>query len=230
MINNSECIIARKLDIKLNNPFLVSQALIHSSFAHENKDKPCHNERLEFLGDAVLELIISEYLYRNFPKLPEGELTKLRASIVCETSLVEVARELNLGEHLSLGRGEQSTGGQDRPSILADALEALIGAVYLDQGINVTCRVVINLFNPVITVIKEGALHRDYKTMVQELSQLKYHTTPRYKIVSELGPDHDKVFVAQILLKEKILGEGRGKSKKNAEQEAARIAWVKLQE
>ncbi|MDO9574006.1 MAG: ribonuclease III, partial [Candidatus Contubernalis sp.] len=191
-MNNSEGTIARKLGLKLNEPLLISQALIHSSFAHENKDKPCHNERLEFLGDAVLELIISEYLYRNFPKLPEGELTKLRANIVCETSLVEVARELNLGEHLALGRGEQSTGGQDRPSILADALEALIGAIYLDQGIDVTCRVVITLFDPVIKVINEGALNRDYKTMVQELSQLKHNKTPRYKIVSEFGPDHDK--------------------------------------
>ena len=221
--------IARRLNIKFNEPDLINQALTHSSFANENMGTAIHNERLEFLGDAVLELIMSEHLYKSCPQLPEGELTKLRANMVCEASLARVARDLNLGEYLFLGRGEKAAGGQDRPSILADTLEALIGALYLDQGLTITRNIIIHHFEPMIIEIKEGHLVKDYKTMVQELTQCKHNTTPKYMIVDEFGPDHDKIFVAQIFLKEKVpLGEGRGKSKKIAEQAAARMAWEKL--
>lgn len=221
--------IARRLNVKFNDPDLINQALTHSSFANENLGRVCHNERLEFLGDAVLELIISEHLYRSCPQLPEGELTKLRANMVCEASLARVARGLNLGDYLLLGRGEQAGGGQDRPSILADALEALFGALYLDQGLTAIRNVIIHLFESIMIEIREGHLVKDYKTMVQELTQCKHNITPKYKIVDEFGPDHDKIFVAQIFLKEKApMGEGRGKSKKDAEQAAARLAWEKL--
>ena len=221
--------IARKLNITFNKPDLFKQALTHSSFANESMGEACPNERLEFLGDAVLELIVSEHLYKTFPQMPEGELTRLRANIVCEMTLYRVAKELNLGDYLFLGRGEKVSGGQDRPSILADALEALIGALYLDQGLTVTQSIVISFLNPLITGMREGDSCKDYKTMIQELTQCKYNATPEYKIVKEYGPDHDKIFVAQIFLQDGIpLGEGSGKSKKDAEQAAARIAWEKL--
>ncbi len=219
----------KKLDFYFLKKEYLRQALTHSSYAHENsKDRVSHNERLEFLGDAVLELIISEHLYINNSDLPEGELTRLRSIIVCEQSLFTIAKNLELGSYILLGKGEMAGGGQKRPSILADCLEALIGAIYLDRGYDVARFKVLELFQPVIDAIKEGTVFKDYKTMIQEYSQSKYALTPEYRIVRETGPDHDKVFVAQMLLENNVMGEGKGKNKKEAEQAAACNAWDKL--
>lgn len=221
--------VEKILGLKYNNNSLLWQALTHTSYAHEHfLEKSFHNERLEFLGDAVLELIISQHLYETFPALPEGKLTKLRANIVCETSLVKVARQINLGEFLFLGKGELSMGGRDRPSILADALEAIIGSLYIDQGYEEAKKIALNLLKPVIEEIQRGIFPEDYKTLVQEYLQKHNFTPPRYRIVQERGPDHNKQFVAQVIIKDEVWGEGEGKSKKEAEQSAACRAWDRL--
>lgn len=217
------------INIKFNNKSLLKQALTHTSYAHESfNDKSFHNERLEFLGDAVLELIISQYLYESFPELPEGELTKLRANIVCEASLVKGAQKINLGRYIFLGKGELSMGGRERPSILADALESLIGSLYVDQGYNIAKRKALELLGSVIDEIEKGIINKDYKTLVQEYFQRINYSTPRYEIVKETGPDHDKVFEAQVVVNNQVLGKGKGKSKKEAEQSAACMAWDRL--
>lgn len=223
--------ISKKINFKFNNKEILKQAFTHSSYAHEHsREKISHNERLEFLGDAVLELVISEYLFTNFQELPEGDLTRLRANIVCEASLVRVSKTLNLGDYLLLGKGESAAGGKDRPSILADLLEALIGAVYLDKGYDAACSIILSLFKPVIEEIKDGDLIKDYKTLVQEYTQGKFSLTPEYIIIDEIGPDHNKIFVSQVLFRGKVVGEGRGKNKKEAEQAAASAAWSKLKQ
>ncbi len=211
---------------EINNLKLYEQALTHSSYAHEkghrNKN---HNERLEFLGDAVLELIISDYLYENYPHLSEGKLTKLRADLVCEASLARLAFELNLGQYLLLGKGEIMGGGNTRPSLLGDSVEALIGALYLDQGLEVCREHVIFLYKPILQELREGVLRRDYKTLLQEFSQARFSVTPSYTIIKESGPDHKKEFLAQVVLISEPVGSGWGRSKKDAEQAAAKEAW-----
>ena len=205
------------------------QALTHSSYAHEhNLGSNAHNERLEFLGDAVLELAISESLYLRFPDFPEGKLTRFRAGLVCEESLTMLANQLYLGACLRLGKGEAASGGRQRPSLLADAFEALLGAVYLDLGFDAVRKVVEKQFAPLLESLANGCLRHDYKTLMQEHSQAAFGTTPDYRIVSEQGPDHSKIFVAQLILHGKVLGEGSGRSKKEAEQEAACQAYVSL--
>ncbi|RQD74597.1 MAG: ribonuclease III [Candidatus Syntrophonatronum acetioxidans] len=221
--------IEKKIKIEFNNKNLLKQALTHTSYAHEYfKDKCYHNERLEFLGDAVLELIVSEYLYEAFPDLPEGELTRLRANIVCEVSLVKGAKGINLGDYIFLGKGELSMGGRERPSILADAFEALMGALYIDQGYITAKRIALNLLGDVMEELQKGIIYKDYKTMLQEHFQKTSYSTPQYKIIRESGPDHDKIFEAQVMVNDQVLGEGRGKSKKEAEQSAASRAWDRL--
>ncbi len=207
---------------------LYEQALTHSSFAHERSRPYFHNERLEFLGDAVLELIISSHLYCSYPGLPEGKLTKLRSDLVCETSLAAIAGTLQLGKILRLGKGELAGGGSERPSLLADALEALIGAIYLDLGLECCRRQVMELYEPVLQDLQQGILRKDYKTLVQELTQAQFGITPEYRIVHESGPDHDKTFLAEIILDAEFIGRGSGRSKKESEQAAAREAWIKL--
>lgn len=201
-------------------------ALTHSSYAHEHSlGSNAHNERLEFLGDAVLELAVSDSLYLRFPDFPEGKLTRFRAGLVCEESLTQLANHLNLGACLLLGKGEAASGGRQRPSLLADAFEALLGAIYLDLGFDAVRSVVERQFAPLLEDLTNGCLRRDYKTLIQEYSQAAYGTTPEYQIVAEQGPDHSKIFVAQLILLKKVLGEGSGRSKKEAEQEAAREAY-----
>ncbi len=207
---------------------LYEQALTHTSFAHEKGFNCNHNERLEFLGDAVLELIISDYLYYTFPHLPEGKLTKLRADLVCEASLARLAFALNLSDYLRLGKGEIATGGFSRPALLADTVEALIGALYLDLGLEQCRDYVLDLYRPILRELKEGVLRRDFKTLLQEYSQSRFAITPVYRIVHESGPDHEKVFEAEVLLNSEHVGYGRGRSKKEAEQAAAKEAWNKL--
>jgi len=213
---------------EVNDIRLLEQALTHTSFAHEKGFNCGHNERLEFLGDAVLELIISDYLYYTFPHLPEGKLTKLRADLVCEASLARLAFELDLSDYLRLGKGEITTGGFSRPALLADAVEALIGALYLDLGLKQCRDYVLDLYRPILHELKEGVLRRDFKTLLQEYSQARFAITPVYRIVHESGPDHEKIFEAEVLLNSEPVGYGRGRSKKEAEQAAAEEAWNKL--
>ncbi len=212
----------------VNNLELYKQALTHSSFAHERGQRGIHNERLEFLGDAVLELIVSDYLYESYPNLPEGKLTKLRADLVCEASLARLAFDLNLGQYIRLGKGEIIGGGSTRPSLLGDAVEALIGALYLDIGLEKCRGHVMDLYNPVLEELKEGVLRRDFKTLLQEFSQARFSVTPAYRIIDERGPDHNKEFEAEVVMVAEPVGSGWGRSKKEAEQAAAREAWSKL--
>ncbi len=219
------------LDIgyKFENETLLSIAITHSSFAHESKENIENNERFEFLGDAVLEFAISSFIFNKFPELPEGELTKLRASIVCEGNLSKVARELNLGDFLRLGKGEEHTGGRERDSILADAMEAIFGAVYLDGGIEKASDFIVNLMKPSVFELRKNFKFNDCKTYLQEIIQSKSQDALEYTIVRENGPAHDKVFVVEVSHRGKILGEGSGKNKKEAEQNAAFDAIKKIE-
>ena len=209
---------------------LLMQAFTHSSYVHEHR-KRLHedNERLEFLGDAVLELTVSQYLFEQFPQMSEGELTKLRAAIVCEPSLVMFAHALSFGELVLLGKGEELTGGRTRPSLLADAFEAFIGALYLDQGMEA---VVQFLGKTMFPKIREGAFSHvmDYKSQLQELVQRDGSGVLEYKILQEKGPAHNKEFVSRVSLNGEELGVGVGRSKKEAEQRAAQMALAKLKQ
>lgn len=205
---------------------LLRQALTHSSFANEkHMKKLSDNERLEFLGDAVLEVVSSEFLYRNYPKLPEGDLTKLRASIVCEPTLALCTKEIDLGKYLYLGKGENQTGGRDRKSILSDAMEAVIGAIYLDGGFE-PARDFIHRF--ILTDIEHKKLFYDSKTILQEVVQGNYEEPLHYVLLAEEGPDHDKNFRVEARIGERTIGEGSGHTKKAAEQEAAYKALLML--
>ncbi len=205
---------------------LLRQALTHSSFANEkHMKKLSDNERLEFLGDAVLEVVSSEFLFENYPKMPEGDLTKLRASIVCEPTLALCTREINLGEYLFLGKGENQTGGRERKSILSDALEAVIGAIYLDGGFE-PAKAFIHRF--ILTDIEHKKLFYDSKTILQEVVQGNYNDPLHYVLIAEEGPDHDKSFRVAAMIGNKPVGEGCGHTKKAAEQEAAYQALLVL--
>lgn len=212
------------LDIGYNfkNGDLLKTALTHTSFSHEKKNNIENNERLEFLGDAVLELVISKHLFTKFKDLSEGSLTKLRASIVCESSLAKVAREINIGDNIMLGNGEENTGGRERDSILSDAFEAIIGAIYIDSGdILEAQNFIISKMDDIIKEKRETFEMNDCKTYLQEIIQ-KHSIEPiKYEIVNEEGPAHNKIFTVRIMHNNKELGRGRGKSKKDAEQDAA---------
>ena len=212
---------------RFQNITLLQNALTHSSYANERwHNSLLSNERLEFLGDSILGMVVAEYLYRNFPDRPEGELTRMRADMVCETSLAKIALGLELGKHLLLGHGEERFGGRTRPSILADAVESVIAATFLDGGM-AAAESFINRF--VLCDVPVSKMHNtDHKTALQELIQQKKNQVLLYRLVGESGPDHDKTFVAQVLLNEEVIGEGSGSSKKRAEQDAAREALEKL--
>ena len=212
---------------RFQNITLLQNALTHSSYANERwHNSLLSNERLEFLGDSILGMVVAAYLYRNFPDRPEGELTRMRADMVCETSLAQIAVRLDLGKHLLLGHGEERFGGRSRPSILADAVESVIAASFLDGGM-AAAESFINRF--VLCDVPVSKLHNtDYKTALQELIQRKKNQVLAYHLVGESGPDHDKTFIAQVLLNDEVIGEGSGSSKKRAEQEAARVALEQL--
>jgi len=217
-----------QLGIQFDNESLLIQAFTHSSYVNEHRKKPHEdNERLEFLGDAVLELTISKFLFKKFPIMSEGELTKMRAAIVCEPSLVTLANELKFGELVLLGKGEEMTGGRERPALLADVFEAFIGALYLDKGLEV-----VNQFldKTVIPKINAGAFSHvmDYKSQLQELVQRDGTGIIEYKVLQEKGPAHSREFVSRVSLNGEELGTGTGRSKKEAEQHAAEIALIKL--
>lgn len=219
----------KQINYSFNDGKLLITALTHTSFANEN-DIPHYdnNQRLEFLGDAVLDLVVSEELFKKFPTYPEGDLTKIRAMVVCESKLAEKAKMINLGEHLLLGRGEEATGGRNRTSVLADAFEALIGAIYLDGGYENVRRFIRNhLIDDALKIGKEKDF-KDYKTALQELVQNDYKQQLEYKVCREEGPDHEKVFYISVNLDGKELGRGKGRSKKEAEQMAAKEALKHL--
>ena len=213
--------LEEKLGYTFQNQALLENALTHSSCANESRGKLQSNERLEFLGDSILGMVVADHLYRNHPDLPEGELTRTRAALVCEESLVEVAAELNLGEYLRLGKGEESGGGRHRPSIQADAVEAVLAAVYLDGGIG-SARKIIQRY--ILDAEAERSKNRDYKTALQELVQRESGQVLQYHLVGSSGPDHAKVFSVEVTLNGAAVGQGRGHSKKEAEQNAARAA------
>ncbi len=210
-----------KIGYTFKKEALLVRALSHSSYVNERQNGGKSNERLEFLGDSVLGFITAEYFYLNFAKMPEGELTKLRAATVCESSLYGFAKELDLGNFLYLGRGETVTGGNNRPSILADAFEALLAAVYLDGGLGAAKRFALQFIK---TACDKAASFKDYKTILQEVIQKNPEENVEYVLTAENGPDHNKSFSVEVHLNSNVIGTGTGKSKKLAEQEAAREA------
>ncbi len=217
--------IEKKLGLKFSQPELLFQALTHRSFTAENKNCIKDNERLEFLGDAVLELVISHILYKKFGHAhDEGNLTKMRAWLVNEASLAEKARNLNLGALLRLGRGEEMSGGRDKPSILADAFEALIGALYLDRGFEKVFAFTEKVFENLLNLVDTQGLCYDYKTALQEFTQSKYHATPVYQLENISGPAHHRTFEVSLFFDGRQVSTGKGKSKKEAEQQAAKRA------
>lgn len=218
--------LEKKIDYKFENFDLLVNAMTHSSYANEHHiPYTGNNERLEFLGDAVLEVTSSEFLFHKYPDLPEGKLTKKRASMVCEPTLALCAREIPLGDYLLLGKGEEATGGRKRDSIVSDAMEALIGAIYLDGGF-ANAKEFINRF--VLKDIENKQLFYDSKTTLQEIVQGQFEEDVRYVLVKEEGPDHNKSFYVEAILGEKVLGQGCGHTKKAAEQQAAYCAIKKL--
>ena len=217
-----------KIGYEFKDKTYIQTALTHSSFANEHKEFN-YNERLEFLGDSVLGLVVSDYLFRARNDLPEGKLTRLRANVVCEESLSAVARKINLGDHLFLGKGEKASGGSDRDSILADATEAVIAAIYLDGGFDQAKDFILSNLRDTIAKNIDGNIFRDYKTILQEIIQGN-NGKISYKLVGESGPDHNKEFEMQVKCGQDTIGIGKGKNKKEAEKEAARDALVKMGE
>lgn len=221
--------LAQSLDMPFVNLVLLKKALIHKSFAHEVGEKKLpDNERLEFLGDAVLDLIITHEIMRGFPKLSEGEMSKHRSSMVNEKALQKIAEKFQLGKYLYLGKGEKLSGGAEKPSLLANTYEAIVGAYYLDSGIDKTFVVVRQHFSDFFQQLQTGDLQTDYKTAVQEWAHSHLKASPRYRLVSADGPDHEKVFEVSLFIDQKMYGTGRGRSKKEAEQKAAEGALSQL--
>jgi len=222
--------LEQALGYAFENPALLQEALTHRSYVHEHRmEAGSDNERLEFLGDAVLDLIISDMLLKAFPDLQEGSLSRYRARLVNERRLAAMARRLHLGESLRLGRGEALGGGREKTSILADALEAVVAAVYRDGGLEAARKVVERLVQPDLTRLEESKEHQDYKTLLQERCQAVQAPLPLYRVVAEKGPDHRKVFEVEVVV-EGTAHRGRGTSKKEAEQQAARAALAWLQQ
>jgi ribonuclease-3 len=224
----------RELEERLGYRFgeigLLENALTHRSFVNENPAPPFKdNERLEFLGDAVLELTITDMLMQKFPDYAEGQLSKLRASVVNEQPLAELARRFRLGEFLLLGRGEETSGGRMKTSLLANAFESIIAAMVLDGGFDRTAAFIGRFFEPLIEEGGTTTVYRDYKTAAQEVCQTRFRDVPRYVLISETGPDHDKRFETSLIIGERIIATGTGRNKKEAEQQAAKTAMEALQ-
>ena len=221
--------LQKRLGFVFQQPDLLTQALTHSSYANENQGiAPASNERLEFLGDAILGLIVAENLFRDFPSMSEGEMTRLRSILVKQDTLARVAESIGLGNYLYLGKGEEASGGREKPANLARALEALIAAVFLDQGSRITEQLVLDILDAeLLRTLYQGAII-DYKSQLQELLQAKTQQTPIYSLIETQGPDHDKNFTVEVRIGNDVLATGIGRSKKKAETEAARIALEKL--
>ena len=217
------------LKISFNDLSLLEQAMVHSSYINENPSfAPTSNERLEFLGDAILGFIVAEKLYQDFPDLAEGEMTKLRSVLVRQDTLAGIARAIRLGDYLYLGRGEEASGGRHKLANLAGALEAVVAAVFLDRSLAITREFVLKLLEEELQkVVKQGTVV-DYKSQLQELTQSRYRSAPDYRLLEEVGPDHDKKFTVEVRAGDIVLGRGSGKSKKMAETAAARSALEQL--
>ncbi len=214
-----------KINYSFIDPALIDIALTHSSYANEHKDKQVKdNERLEFLGDAILDLIVSEYLFKKYPTLQEGDLSKLRASIVCEASLAETGKDLEIGEYILLGKGEEMNGGKTRLSIVADAFEAITGAMFIDGDFDAVRKFLTNTLIASVKDIAAEDLYSDYKTILQIEVQKNSSYVPVYNVVDSSGPDHDKIFVVEVVQDGEVIGKGKGKSKREAEQNAAHAA------
>ncbi|MBZ4687143.1 MAG: ribonuclease [Clostridia bacterium] len=216
--------LVTKCGVELSSLHILNIALTHPTYVFENRNQAQeNNQRLEFLGDAVLGMVVAEHLYESYPDLPEGELTKMRAAVVCEPTLAKNAKKIDLGKFLLLGKGEEMTGGRNRASNLADAFEAIIGAFYLDAGFETAKRFILTQLHDDILKASKG-IYSDFKTMLQEKIQKLYSDNVNYKIISETGPDHNKTFEAGVFFKGKLLAKGKGSNKKEAEQKAAEIA------
>jgi len=218
--------LEKSLGVTLRDRDLLRRALTHRSYAYEHGGLPT-NERLEFLGDSVLGIVVTDHLYRSFPDLPEGQLAKLRASVVNMNALADVARSINLGAWMLLGRGEEFSGGRDKASILADTFEAMLGAVYIDRGLTTASKLIHRFFDPLMAEASTRGASLDWKTSLQELAAARLLGVPEYA-VTESGPDHAKAFVATSLVGGAPRGTGEGRSKKEAEQRAAEAAWTSL--
>jgi len=217
-----------KLNYKFKKKELLKEALTHSSF-YNNKKREINNfQRLEFLGDAVLELTVSEYIYHRFLSLPEGELTKIKSVIVSQRTLAKWANQISLGKFVVLGKGEDSTGGRNKFSVLSDCFEALLGAIYLDGGLKKISKIISPFIEEELKLITQSGYIEDYKTLLQEISQKEMKCLPQYSLIKEKGPDHKKIFCIEVKLKEITYGTGLGESKKEAEQSAAQDALKKL--
>ncbi len=218
----------QKIGYAYKNPALLETALTHSSYANEKHTES--NERLEFLGDSVLSIIVSDYIFKNLAGKREGALTKIRASLVCEQSLAEISKKISLGEIMLLGRGEEMTGGRQRASIIADAFEAVLASIYLDGGFEAARKWLLNLMGDAIEDAINGNMYDDYKTMLQELIQKRRNSKIEYKIIAETGLDHNKRFEVAAVVDGRISGHGKGHSKKEAEQRAAHDALMFLKQ
>jgi ribonuclease-3 len=213
------------IGMKFTDETLLRQALVHRSFLNENPDCDLpSNERLEFLGDALLDFVVGEYLYQQYPEMDEGSLTSLRAALIKASALAQFARSVDLGSYVYLSHGEDDRGGRTREGLLADALEALVAAMYLDRGLPATRKFVIDLVGAEAHRIAEAGLKRDHKSRLQEWTQRELGVTPRYRTVKESGPDHAKEFTVEVLVGEEVYGHGQGRSKQAAEQDAAQEA------
>jgi ribonuclease-3 len=215
--------LQKRLGVSFNNTGYLEEALIHSSYVNENAGANfVDNERLEFLGDSIIGLIFAEEFFKNSPHSDEGTLTRFRSHMVRKETLAKVSQRINLGEYLYLGHGEESGGGRKKTTNLAHVMEAIVAAVYLDQGLNATQKLVLNLFKPEIEQLSGSKFTTDYKSRLQELMQSRGRSSPTYRTVSSSGPDHNKQFTVEVICENKILGRGSGRSKKEAESEAAR--------
>ena len=221
-MNSNLSSLENNIGYVFENKSILKQALTHSSYANENRNSGPFNERLEFLGDAVLSLISADFLYRRFPSMPEGDLTKLRSGLVCTASLSEYARQISLGDFLLLGKGEDANGGRERNSNLENAFEAVIAAVYLDGGIECARKFVLRFLD--VSVETRHINFKDYKTKLQEIVQESHEETLNYVVSNVSGPDHDKRYEIEVHLNSNVIGKGTGRSKKQAEQEAAKQA------
>jgi ribonuclease-3 len=219
------------MEIHFHDLNLLDRALTHTSYANENKHRQVqHNERLEFLGDAILDLVVGEYLFKKYPQMPEGELSKARASVVSETPLAVCCAAFHMGDYILLGHGELTSGGRQRASILADAFEAVVGAIYIDASYEEAKRFILYQLRDYLALVESGEYGKDYKTQFQEFVQRDGDQKIEYKLCHEEGPDHDKTFYMEVLVNDALLGKGLGKTKKDAEQQAAHEALKKLHE
>lgn len=220
--------LQKKLGVKFNNQKLLNQALFHRSYLNENHQIKFSNERLEFLGDSVLSLLVSTKLYKRYPDYPEGKLTSIRSLLVKTKTLADLAQQLTLGDYLQMSRGEERGGGRQNPSLLADTLEAVIGAIYLDLGLEIVDRFLSKTLYPLISSVEMKEDLQDYKSTLQEVIQEKSKVSPAYRVLKEFGPDHDKTFTIGVFVENTLLSSGEGKSKQSAEQQAAKVALEDL--